>query len=140
MPRLSWIVLLLPVLACSQGCITSRITGARTQFSQDATCPEDRVAVRETPLVLTPVEPPPDVAADPQRLAMWQARDAEQRRAKQSDRYYVVSGCGASHVYRCYYCVEMPGETDCGMAPNCDEQASCRESTRNPGYVTCDGS
>lgn len=138
MKRTRWVVLVLPVTLAVSGCITSRMTGARAQFVAEMTCPADRVAVRPMP-VLAPADPPPlEVAADPDRAAMWRAKDAERRAAKEKETYYEATGCGQSRIYHCYYCVEMPGETDCGMAPNCDADASCRESASRPGYVTCD--
>ena len=139
MHRIRWLTLLVAGLLLSSGCITSRMTGARSQFAQDVTCPANRVAVRRAPLIMPAATPPADVAGDRQRLAMWEQKDAERIREKQSETYYVATGCGQSRVYHCYYCVEMPGETDCGMAPNCDADASCRESRSRPGSIVCDG-
>lgn len=127
------------VLACA-GCGTSRATGARAQFAQDQSCPKDRITVGARPLLAADSEPPAAIAADPQRLAMWRAKDAERHRNEESKTYYLATGCGQSRIYDCYYCVEMPDETDCGMAPNCDVRSDCRESRSQPGYVVCDGS
>jgi hypothetical protein len=60
-------------------------------FSHHTLCPRERISVQEVP----DAPPPPDIAADPQRLSMWQ------------DRYggttlYRLDGCGQSEVYRCH--------------------------------------
>lgn len=123
------------LLACS-GCVTS-MAGARSQFAQDETCPDDRVSVAAEARLPTVASPPPDVASDPQRLAMWQRADEQRERSESREKYYVAKGCGQTQVYHCYHCVDMPDKTVCGTVPNCEVASQCHES--QPGYVTCDG-
>jgi hypothetical protein len=65
------------------GC-KSKESGAREAFSKEFTCPADRVEVRERPDVKMSMlretsKPPADVAADPGRLAMWNAEQEKSR-------------------------------------------------------------
>ena len=53
---------------------------------------------------------PPDVAADPARLAMW--NDQEARR---NSHYYVATGCGHESLYLC----EHRPNPDEAALPNC---------------------
>lgn len=62
---------------------------ARDQFVADATCPADRVTVAHDPKPA-----PPDVAADPGRLALWSS-EAE------SSPIYTARGCGQQRSYAC---------------------------------------
>jgi hypothetical protein len=69
------------VLLLFSGC-QSVADGAREQFSHDQVCPLDRVEARARP-ELKPSQfgarptAPQDVAADPGRLALWQAEQAK---------------------------------------------------------------
>jgi len=115
----------------------SRAAGARSLFSEDAPCPEDRTAVRAAPALAPAEQPSADITADPERLAIWKAKEARLRAAAEGETYYVAVGCGQERIYRCYYCVDTPAETVCGGTPNCDAEASCHESREHPGYVVC---
>jgi hypothetical protein len=91
------VALLGVILALPCGCLFGR--GERLAgklFVAEKSCPADRVTViaraGET------VEPPADIAGDPQRLEVWKATRA--REASQT--YYVATGCGAASVYYCY--------------------------------------
>lgn len=137
MRRPLWAVIALPLgLACA-ACV-SRVSGARTQFSGDLTCPEDRVAVSPRVAVAIPLEPPPDVAADPERRWMWEDKNAARRNAESEKTYFVAEGCGQSRIYHCFYCVKLPGKTSCGTVPNCVEDRACHELEGQPGYIACD--
>jgi hypothetical protein len=82
--------------------------GAKEHFSQDFTCPMDRVEVRERPDIrpsdLEPaLAPPKDIAADPQRLKMWQAQQDESRAyANSSDTMLEARGCDHQTLYACH--------------------------------------
>jgi hypothetical protein len=87
--------------------------GAKEAFAKDYSCPADRVESRDrpdlrhssfdtAPNTLTP-KPPPDIAADPARLAMWQQR--HQRDPTEFDRttdVEEVRGCGKQAFYFCH--------------------------------------
>jgi hypothetical protein len=93
------------------GCVMSMAQGARTIFSQKNTCPSDRITVRQradvpphtllAPQASQP-QPPPDVASDPERLALWNKMHRD-REASIDDvgTTYEVSGCGQSVMYVC---------------------------------------
>ena len=88
------------------GC-QSKESGAREKFSQEFTCPEDRVEVRErkdlTPSKLrVQVPPPPEIASDPARLAQYKEREAENN--KNADTFgdiYEARGCNKQSLYAC---------------------------------------
>jgi hypothetical protein len=81
------------------GCASFEST-ARSQFVRLASCPDNRVSVTHE----APEAAPQDIAADPPRLAVWNA-DAD-RRAKS---HYVARGCGQVHRYFCE--TQYQGET-----------------------------
>jgi hypothetical protein len=62
---------------------------AANVFSRASFCPVDRVTV-----VPVASEPPADIAADPQRAAMWRA-------SLEGQTLYQVEGCGRSLVVQC---------------------------------------
>ena len=67
---------------------------AQRLFARANSCPADRITT--TPASADAATPPPDVAADPGRLAVWQQNRAADRR-KRVD----VSGCGHSMRFAC---------------------------------------
>jgi hypothetical protein len=88
----------------------SLANGAKSDFSAAYTCPADRVEVRARPDLhpsdfkrkTRPKTPPGEVAADPERLRMWQAE--QDRLRNYDDNYhsvYEVSGCGHVVLYEC---------------------------------------
>ncbi len=100
----------LAIAACSSA------SQARADFAQSYTCPPERVAVTSWPSaaqrehyssVRAPTaqpSPPPDVAADPARLRMWQTeREAKRKQEEEvsSCDGYEVTGCGQQHFYCC---------------------------------------
>jgi hypothetical protein len=94
------------VLVLAAGCATTR-EGAFDVFARNASCPADRVVVREIDAPARPVPvPPPEVMADPARLEVW--RSARQADAEQAsaidDRYdwYRVRGCARDTIMRCW--------------------------------------
>src|SRR5882724_12368083 len=72
-----WMFALLFLCGCQ-----SVTDGAREQFSHDHVCPLDRVEARARPELKpsqfgAPSTAPKDVAADPGRLELWQAEQAQ---------------------------------------------------------------
>jgi hypothetical protein len=111
--------------------------GAREEFSQQYTCPPERVEVRaREELDIYDVEhraqsteqPPAEVAADPGRLAMWRKErtdrvEKERRYQKSYHHLFEVRGCAHATVYNC----TRPGS---GSSPG--TYYMCREE--KPGY------
>ncbi len=93
------------VVACVVGC--SKETGAREKFSQEFTCPEDRVEVREREdlkpsMLRVKVPPPPEIASDPGRLAEYNEREAEiDEGADTFGDIYEARGCDKQSLYAC---------------------------------------
>lgn len=89
---------------------------ARSAFSAAHSCPDDRLTSRErTDLQLFDVafgpapqtaEPPPEVRADPARLAMWQSTrqqdDANRQQWNDAGQVFEVEGCDRREVYACF--------------------------------------
>ena len=71
----------LPFLAAACLAAYNSKIAVRDQFVTDVTCPKDRVTVSPTAANL----PPPDVAADPARLALWHSQALPE---------YLARGCG----------------------------------------------
>lgn len=105
------------------GC-TNRVDAARDLFVQEKTCPADRVQVNELegPTLhelrqqeqgQNPPKAPTDVQADPARLALWQAQQAEAARTRQwiDERFllYRASGCGQQQDYACEFLWSQKG-------------------------------
>jgi hypothetical protein len=88
-------------------------SNARSDFARQNSCPEDRVTIAHAP----PRQAPPDVAADPGRLALWNENEANR-----SSHYYVASGCGYESLYLCEH---RPNPDEAGL-PNCILQRSAR--------------
>jgi hypothetical protein len=84
-------------------------SAVRERFALDHSCPEERVSAHERSdvkpsdiLLAHDEQPPPEVAADPQRLAMWRDRNRAQAERWDDDHgVYEVQGCGAAGVYAC---------------------------------------
>jgi hypothetical protein len=86
-------------------------SSARSEFVAEEACPEGRVEVRHP----APKPAPPDVAADPQRAALWQKHEEEW-----AANYYVAIGCGREHLYLCEH-RQMTSEW---MGPDCVDESS----------------
>jgi hypothetical protein len=97
----SWILTLFALCGCQ-----SVTDGAKQQFSEDHTCPLERIEVRARP-ELKPSQfrspsAPAEVAADPARLRLWQAKQAELAENVDSWGEIVeVRGCGVQLFYSC---------------------------------------
>jgi hypothetical protein len=93
------------------GCSPSE-TGAREEFAHQYSCPRERVSARErTDIVPSTGAPPPDVAGDPDRLALWRS-DALKRMDTRP--VFEATGCGRSELYRCW--LWSPSATESGVA------------------------
>jgi hypothetical protein len=103
--------LLLAFLVVLAGCSTRSLeSGAQETFTREFSCPADRVTVTLRPEVdvyaktfaFAPTKPPPDVAADKARLAVWNEERAKAQ-AFYRERYkaYSASGCGSKALYAC---------------------------------------
>jgi hypothetical protein len=111
----------------------------RDAYSKRFTCPGDRIEAKQrADLALAPADsllalasareaPPPDVSADPGRLALWNERHEGEaaRRAEQADRLrgfyrrfdlYEVTGCGAPVLYACETITVDPVDRAAGPA------------------------
>jgi hypothetical protein len=89
------------------GC-TSKESGAREEFSRDFTCPPERVDVRargdlKPADFLKPATPSPEVAADAERLKLWQAQQDKQREDANPFGYEVFEARGCAHQ-TLYFC------------------------------------
>jgi hypothetical protein len=95
------------VLALSQTACQSFSDGAKTAFSNSFTCPKNRVEVRARPDLhpshwLSVAKPTREIAADPERLRMWQ-REQDRRVAYEDGHFsmYEARGCGHQALYEC---------------------------------------
>jgi len=85
-----------PRYAAAQSPQNAALRSAGEQFAQMYTCPVDRVGVDLEPRVATP--PPPDVQADPERLALYNQRIALEL---QTTLIVHVAGCSHEAMYLC---------------------------------------
>ena len=95
-PRYAWqvranarLVCVLGAMCCLGACDLRQ--NAVVTFSVWYACPAERITVSAKA-----IHPPADVAADPERLALW-------RRMRQDEHlvYFGVDGCGRSEVFAC---------------------------------------
>jgi hypothetical protein len=88
------------------GC-TNVVDGSKEEFSRSYTCPIDRIEAHARPDLrpsdLDPRKPPRDIAADPDRLKMW---EADRKRATEyedsRDSLVELRGCGHQVLYACH--------------------------------------
>ena len=69
---------------------------ARNTLVKDKSCPVERVTA--TPHAAQIPAPPPDIAADPERMRLW-VQTHQQQIAGQT--FVTASGCGAETLYEC---------------------------------------
>ncbi len=86
---------LLSLAACSSAPATS-VRTARAQFSEENYCPLQRVEAR----MVETAKPSPEVAADPERLALWNQESAR-RAGRQLEWRVRVEGCGHESDFVC---------------------------------------
>jgi hypothetical protein len=79
---------------------------ARSRFSQQQSCPEDRLTMTTLPVtaqdLLTASTPPPAVATDPGRFAVWKAGVHEGARNYRDLTLIHVAGCEVDRTYLCW--------------------------------------
>ena len=82
----------------------SETSTARDVFVRSVTCPADRVIVvlrsDIKPKQASKAAPPPDIAADPERLRLW--HEQQDAPAPHSCNVYDVTGCGQRLLLCCY--------------------------------------
>jgi hypothetical protein len=93
--------------ALSAAC-SSYETVAREKFSSDRSCPLAGITAVEHPelsaheLIFGTSKPPPEIAADPARRAIWQEKENEGKaRWDSSTKVFVVEGCKEKSYYTC---------------------------------------
>jgi hypothetical protein len=112
--------LLLSIVALVSGCSDSGL--AKETFAASQVCPEERVTatVRKDldpiDLMTRPEKPPPEIAADVQRLELWN----QQRKSRSSDwegkAVVQVRGCDVEKFYVCGQLRVSVGATRRGCA------------------------
>jgi hypothetical protein len=100
--------------ACSGLHLSMERSQAMDEFSQDKSCPLDRLVVQSFLVpareVLAPLEPPPaEVAADPARLAVWNRKVADHLDSYQDLSVMDISGCGAHRTSLCFEGTDLTG-------------------------------
>jgi hypothetical protein len=97
---------------------------ARDTFASSHTCPSDRVSVTPRPDLwrFSFVSPKPDVAADPERLRVWQERQKKAAADALPCVVFEMDGCGQSQLLCCTHSYHDPrGGTAVNPAhPTCD--------------------
>jgi hypothetical protein len=103
---------------------------ARTAFSAAHSCPDERLVSRVRqdvhffdvafgPAAPAP-EPPPEVRADPARLAIWESTQQQSRASrdewKDAGQVIEVEGCDRREVYACFRYTETNGASN---VPHC---------------------
>jgi hypothetical protein len=103
---------------------------AKEEFAREFSCPKGRVVVTPRPdlkafdlVVGAHDRPPPDVAADPGRLAEWKRREREVEDGYRNEHAFHASGCGHEGYYVC------------GTAEGSHQQqvAACSKAAHPPG-------
>ena len=118
-PRRPGTPLAIPAVLCATallGC-KSFEAEARERFSDAVSCPTSKVEVRELEGVsahevrekydTTPKPtPPPEVAADPERLEVWEKKQAKLRADRTEPGFgsdvFEATGCGETITYECW--------------------------------------
>jgi hypothetical protein len=115
----TWLLLLVLALSTSLVGCQSKEAGAREKFSKEFTCPAERVEVRERSdlkpsMLRAQVPPPPDVAADPARLAMWKAEEeTNNENADQMCDMLEARGCNQQSLVCCRRHTKRINEVSC---------------------------
>jgi hypothetical protein len=86
--RTPWLAIAGAALSFACGGMSARDDAIAT-FSRSFSCPKDGLTVAEREAT-----PPPDVATDPDRLAVWQ-------KVHSSGSYFLIEGCGESRSFMC---------------------------------------
>jgi hypothetical protein len=125
----------LGLLAAALGTLAScaTLTGtARENFATSHTCPPDRVTVAPRPDMtrnsLTPrPAPPPEVAADPGRLAYWREQLEKAESNLLPCEVFELTGCGQHQLVCCtHYFHDLSGRTLYATQASCSELPGSR--------------
>lgn len=93
--------------AAFQGACWSDTEWAREKFASRNTCPEERVTatlrkdLKAVDLAFRAEPPPPAVAADPERLKLWNEKQARAAAEWDGKRVVQVRGCGREEFAIC---------------------------------------
>jgi hypothetical protein len=115
----------------------SPVFAARDQFVADVSCPKKQVGVTKLDYVATPRQPPPEVAASPDRARVFAAHEEEREKRNKEAAYFVAGGCGEWRVYACEYCAQGGTRLDCGATAVCLPRPRCHVREGAPSTVTC---
>lgn len=108
----------LVLAGCATIGATDPMNEARRQFARDDYCPLSRVTAK--PAAELVGSPPPAVAADPARLAMWEDAAIAQAQGNTERQVFSVSGCGDRVNYTCWdYSGGHDGERSGGLGVVC---------------------
>ena len=101
-------VVLLNAVA-TMGCAAWEV---KRRFVIDGVCPSDRVTVTQAGVVTAgpPPPAPPEIAADPERLAIYYEKT---RNPDEGDRIFIAEGCGERRWYTCDYPGAGPRRAGC---------------------------
>lgn len=95
---------------------------AEQQFSQQNTCPANRLAVKRLPVepsvLFHAPAPPQEVAADPERSKLWNGNSNRALDRLMSLSTMTVTGCGIRAAYLCWD-EWITGETEQYLSPLC---------------------
>jgi hypothetical protein len=94
---------------------------ARTSAGEASTCPVNRIAVSALPPSSPPVcpqagPPPPDIAADAERAALWNQQQRRYAAECEEPADFAVAACGRSITYHC----ARTGHVRCHAVPATD--------------------
>jgi hypothetical protein len=97
MTRVTTLLLVVMPATATVGCAAWEV---KRTFVLDAVCPSDRVTVTQAGVVVggPPPPAPPEIAADPERLAVYYVKT---RNPDEGDRLFVAEGCGERRWYTC---------------------------------------
>jgi hypothetical protein len=136
MQRSSWV---LPLLCLSAFGCSFTTDMARSEFSRQYSCPEERLAVKTVPVspetLLAVGEPPADVVADAARLALWRANRVEDMQTYWHLSAVDVTGCGTRKTYLCWDVHDKEHDTIdtyCNAADLTDPNTKLGEFQVNP--------
>jgi hypothetical protein len=118
MKRAAVVVVALLCGSLAVGCKGMK-TGAQQNFAREFTCPEDRVEVRPRTEIRpsdlkTKSTPSKEIAADPQRLKIWQtAKDESDASENSLNEVFEARGCDHQALYSCHRHNKQPNTIMC---------------------------
>jgi hypothetical protein len=82
----------------AHGCDTVELS-ARHAFATTNSCPLDRVIAAPRAAILP--APPAEIAADPERAALWYRAHQDEVTSARDGTWQTATGCGSTTIYRC---------------------------------------